>query len=52
MQVGTHLHLFVVGDGSPIAVPRMAGLVARRDESGSYDPCDHKLSGILGTEGL
>jgi hypothetical protein len=52
MPVGTHPHLLVVGAGSPIAVPSMARLVARRNEIWRPRSADEQLSGSINTGGF
>jgi hypothetical protein len=52
MPVGTHPHLLVVGVGSPIAVPYLVRLGARRGEIRRLRSADQQLSGSLRAGGL
>jgi hypothetical protein len=45
-------HFLVVGDGDPIAVPLLARVGPRWDESGSCDSCDMHLLGSHRNEGF
>jgi hypothetical protein len=49
---GIHLHLHVVGVGSPIAVPCMARLNVGRVKISTCDPRNLHLSGSLSTIGF